>query len=999
LASDFEYEAFLSYRRSDGSRYARTLRRVLMEFRFPRALRAYQRPRPPAIYFDRIFESATEDFFEHTIKPALEHSRQLIIVATPDSRKPRANGVPNWVVREIQHFASFVPPRAILVAVAKGDLLAPLPAAVDELLPNVQRVDIRGLTPLRFLWPPLAWRAHDEILGLVASLYTVAPRDMPTLRQEAARRRNVNISTLAVGALALVGLLSGLLIWAVTSERVTRSTAMALGAERVSSVSRDRAFELATNAFALARTLEAERVLWSFLDTGNVIAVLPVRRTIKSVASSPDGKQVAVSTDQGETQIWNPAIPSLMFKLDGGGCATYSPDGSTIVTAGAKEIRMSKSVDGTNIATLPMSVGPDCALSFSNDGSRLLIKARGFAAVWAIQERRQVWEIPQVGGGISKVVLSPDGHKVLVAQSDGWHWITELDSGATLFIPASGKKSISAAAFSRDGASYAIGFSDGVVEGYAVGNPTPLWHARVHLNDIREILFLESGFLLTVGRDGFVYLLSPSDGRFVSRAVADRASVEAAYLSRTRDIALTVGVGPPAGGEPPRVWSLTHTAFPTMVAELAGHNERVISAALSADAEIVVTASDDLTARVWRTRNNLILNRFDGHVGPIRSALWFHDNDRLLTGGKDGTVRLWSSKANALLWRAQLSGTEGILDLAISPDQKLAVSGGDNGRCTVFSVSDGNVVTTFDARSGKKYIVNVRFAPDGAHVASSDGNGHVRIWEAITGTQVADLSHPIGDIEKFAFAPDGRLVTGGSDGTLRVWGGERWNASAIVDRGAGRPRFIVFSPDGKRAAWNYNADGVKIVESKHWTAIMPVERTRMGVRRAQFSATGDRLLSLAADGVRIWIPREGTFTRLGDIIEGSPEDADFSPVANRVAVAGYDEINLWDADRGFLLAKFRVDSHRLSQVRFSPDGAKILATTDDGAIRVFPATQEWLLNTARATLLRLPKTGEVFRWDDYWAFGTKPGKQSPAPKSGTSPTRYTPENKDFVTTP
>ena len=81
---EFYYDAFISYRRSDGIAVARWLRRALESFRVPRSMRnGYDRRL--RIYIDTAYERGTSDFYENNIRPALLASRFLLIVATPNA--------------------------------------------------------------------------------------------------------------------------------------------------------------------------------------------------------------------------------------------------------------------------------------------------------------------------------------------------------------------------------------------------------------------------------------------------------------------------------------------------------------------------------------------------------------------------------------------------------------------------------------------------------------------------------------------------------------------------------------------------------------------------------------------------------------------------------------------------------------------------------------------------------------------------------------------------
>ena len=88
MMSEFDCDAFISYRRSDGTAVARWLRRALVGYRLPRALRSRHADKL-RVYLDTVYERATSDFYERSIKPALQSSRFLIVVATPDVMRSR----------------------------------------------------------------------------------------------------------------------------------------------------------------------------------------------------------------------------------------------------------------------------------------------------------------------------------------------------------------------------------------------------------------------------------------------------------------------------------------------------------------------------------------------------------------------------------------------------------------------------------------------------------------------------------------------------------------------------------------------------------------------------------------------------------------------------------------------------------------------------------------------------------------------------------------------
>jgi hypothetical protein len=210
-----EYDAFISYRRADGSKAARWLRRALQHFRAPKRL-AHLRERKLKIYLDTAYERGTSDFYAGTIRPALLASRHLIVVATPDAVKRPAGG-DDWIVREIEDFTAGPNAANLMVVRGAGLLDDPLPGDLKERFPNIEIVDLRKVGPLWFLHPMRAARISAEKLKLVAPLLDVALNEMPVLRQEEERAQQVRLGVAAGATLAVVVAVTGLSAFALQS--------------------------------------------------------------------------------------------------------------------------------------------------------------------------------------------------------------------------------------------------------------------------------------------------------------------------------------------------------------------------------------------------------------------------------------------------------------------------------------------------------------------------------------------------------------------------------------------------------------------------------------------------------------------------------------------------------------------------------------------------------------------------------------------------------------
>ena len=74
---------------------------------------------------------------------------------------------------------------------------------------------------------------------------------------------------------------------------------------------------------------------------------------------------------------------------------------------------------------------------------------------------------------------------------------------------------------------------------------------------------------------------------------------------------------------------------------LEGHTEPVWSVALSGDGKVVVTGSDDYTARLWESRTGRLLVTLEGHTDWVSHVAFSPDRRLVLTSDYSGWTFFW----------------------------------------------------------------------------------------------------------------------------------------------------------------------------------------------------------------------------------------------------------------------------------------------------------------------------------------------------------------------
>jgi WD40 repeat protein len=152
-----------------------------------------------------------------------------------------------------------------------------------------------------------------------------------------------------------------------------------------------------------------------------------------------------------------------------------------------------------------------------------------------------------------------------------------------------------------------------------------------------------------------------------------------------------------------------------------------------------------------------------GHTAAVSGVAFLPGGDIVLSGSHDGTVRLWDARTGA---------GKGILAAGVGRIRAVAL-GGASKRIAVAGDAlrirqAGGAFTDLPGHRGP--VLCVGFAADGGLLLSGGGDGTMRLWRAADGEELRCFEGHGGAVRAVAFAPDGRAAfSAGADGTLRRW--------------------------------------------------------------------------------------------------------------------------------------------------------------------------------------------------------------------------------------
>ena len=345
--------------------------------------------------------------------------------------------------------------------------------------------------------------------------------------------------------------------------------------------------------------------------------------------------------------------------------------------------------------------------------------------------------------------------------------------------------------------------------------------------------------------------------------------------------------------------ALARAAYRPIGPVLAGHKGRLMDLAYSPDGGLIVTASDDGTARLWDADTGRALRVLE-HDARVSSAAFDAEGAHVLTTA-DGWAHIWEARTGEQVatWRAEARVAE------FSPAGDIIVTAGRRNSSVRIWAWDGtgtpvpaSVSTLGDeGAEWRAAITSLAFDPTGNLLVTTAWDQPTRIWSMNSGKVVYELAprskEQAGAIDEAVlsarFSADGRrVVTASRDGQTRIW-----------ELPVAPFRSVPVLCDGE-ACLPLPAELDGRLEAR---LLLTLKGPIGQMTFADFDRTGERVITASGDGtVRFWDAASGEMMRL---LQGPAEGTGFRPLAalrpdGRQLVTSFSEklAHLWTVATG-----------------------------------------------------------------------------------------------------
>ncbi len=587
---------------------------------------------------------------------------------------------------------------------------------------------------------------------------------------------------------------------------------------------------------------------------------------VHAVALSPDGKTLASAGDDRLIRLWDPTGGKALGTLEGHAaavrCLAFSPDGKTLASGGADKLICLWDVSaagraGTKPMQLPGHTDMVMSLAYSPDGKMLVSGGwDSTARAWDPAAGKELRTFENDKGRVASVAFAPDGKTVAGAcrAGDFFKGTVQLWDAATGKHlrqigpdPKDNGNAISQVVFSPDGQTLAVAGQDRL-RLFEVASGEEMQKGQKWLGGANCAAFAPDGKTVAFGSSGRLKLAQVSTGRELR--------------------------------------------------EFDGEQNYFYSLAFSADGKTLVGAGTR-TVGVWDPATGKERLHFAGHPGTVNALFFSPDGKRLLTGGYGPMMRWWDVKDGKEASEFSVAAALGYLGLndqaVMAPDGKTLAVVGSNLMISLLDPATGRARAKFTdhlpARTSAQAPVHVAFAPDGKTVLSCTMgvDHHVRLWDAATGKERAQ-----------------------------------------IDSGPQNNAGMAISPDGRWLYYTTLQGPIHVCDAATTKEERTIGKVGHGARRLTPSPDGRLLAALANDGTRVWEAATGTELFVIRGVSGFAGRLAFSPDSRTLAVFG-DEgtaATLYEMATGKLRMAIGGHVGGVRGLAFSPDG-RLLATGGD----------------------------------------------------------------------
>ncbi|QDT33811.1 WD40 repeat domain-containing protein [Thalassoglobus polymorphus] len=190
------------------------------------------------------------------------------------------------------------------------------------------------------------------------------------------------------------------------------------------------------------------------------------------------------------------------------------------------------------------------------------------------------------------------------------------------------------------------------------------------------------------------------------------------------------------------------------------------TAAINKNGSLIAFGTGEGKISIWDTKQNKFTHEWSGHDHWVFDLVFDANSERLFSAGGDNKTKIWSSEDWKLLKTFE-DHTDDVHSVALTPDETLLITGGDDTNVIVRNLKTGEV--TF-LKGHTAQVTSTVLSLDGKQAFSASRDQTIRVWDLENLKEIAVFKGHQEDVLHLAIDKSGQHIASASyDGTARLW--------------------------------------------------------------------------------------------------------------------------------------------------------------------------------------------------------------------------------------
>lgn len=296
------------------------------------------------------------------------------------------------------------------------------------------------------------------------------------------------------------------------------------------------------------------------------------------------------------------------------------------------------------------------------------------------------------------VAVSPDGKHLAKAKLGSLVRLWDYKSGKIVKDLVGHERVVFTMKFSKDGKYLLTGSADNTAKLWNIKTGEVIMTYKGHREVIFSVAFSEDGKKIATGSwDGSAKIWNLETGDLISTLPLEQASpYQIEFMNN--DIYLIIA----SLDKSLKIWEIDSKQE---VRNFIGHTNVIHSFDIHPNRPRMVSTSWDGKMKIWDINTGLQIMRFSDHEGPIYAAKYSHNGNILCSAGSDRVIKVRRTERNYSITKELKGHSAPITNLCFTPDDKYLISASENSEMIIWDLASGKEMVNYISLSQNDWMV------------------------------------------------------------------------------------------------------------------------------------------------------------------------------------------------------------------------------------------------------------------------------------------------------